>query len=64
MPIRRMSATNESGTFSLEKLSHFRCASCSKWWSIGDAPARDEWFCPWCGLKQTFADKTPKDIGD
>jgi hypothetical protein len=35
---------------SLEKLAHFKCGACGKWWAIGDAPAaKREWFCPWCG---------------
>lgn len=62
MPLQRNSANTEKGTKSIEKLAHFRCVSCSKWWSVGDAPQRDEWFCPWCGLKQSFTDKTPKNI--
>lgn len=38
-----------------EKLSHFSCGSCEKWWTIGDAPIdHDGWFCPWCGIKQDF----------
>jgi len=38
---------------SLEKLIHFQCDHCEKWWSIGDAPIEEkkEWFCPWCGEK-------------
>lgn len=38
---------------SLEKLIHFQCDHCQKWWSIGDAPIEEkkEWFCPWCGEK-------------
>ena len=38
---------------SLEKLVHFQCDHCQKWWSIGDAPIEEkkEWFCPWCGEK-------------
>ena len=52
------------GTKSTEKLVHFRCRSCAKWWTIADAPARDEWHCPWCGNKQSFVDKTPKNLGN
>ena len=38
-----------------ERLHHFSCGSCEKWWTIGDAPAnKNEWFCPWCGTKQDF----------
>ena len=36
---------------SVEVLVHFQCALCNKWWSIGDAPDRDYWYCPWCGVK-------------
>jgi len=36
---------------SIEVLAHFQCPHCSKWWSIGDAPDREFWFCPWCGTK-------------
>jgi len=42
------------GEISVEKLNHFRCGVCCKWWSIGDAPKRKEWHCPWCGTKQNF----------
>jgi len=38
-----------------EKLSHFSCGECRKWWSIGDAPkGKRKWFCPWCGREQAF----------
>lgn len=36
---------------SVERLTHFQCGACSGWWTIGDAPERDHWFCPWCGAK-------------
>lgn len=40
---------------SLEKLYHFQCGICKGWWTIADAhePLLKEWFCPWCGTKQT-----------
>jgi len=38
-------------TYAYERLVHFSCGLCSKWWSIGDAPYRNHWFCPWCGVK-------------
>jgi rubrerythrin len=60
--MHRDSFNEDLGTKSIERLAHFRCKACAKWWSIGDAPTRDEWHCPWCGLKQRFADKTPKHI--
>jgi len=41
-------------THSIERLVHFQCGSCEKWWSIGDAPidTHSQWYCPWCGVKQ------------
>jgi PHP family Zn ribbon phosphoesterase len=43
------------GKISREILSHFQCAQCQKWWSIGDAPAdKKNWYCPWCGTLQNF----------
>ena len=50
--------TNKAGKsmMSIEMLSHFNCNECNGWWSIGDAILEDrsEWFCPWCGVKNTF----------
>ncbi len=40
------------GRQSAERLVHMTCGTCRKWWSIGDAPRRKEWFCPWCGRRQ------------
>jgi len=42
------------GKINVEKLSHFQCSNCNKWWSVGDAPRRNKWFCPWCGKEQSF----------
>ena len=42
------------GIVSIERLSHFQGAACKGWWSIGDAPEREEWWCPWCGTHQIF----------
>jgi Zn finger protein HypA/HybF involved in hydrogenase expression len=33
---------------SVEKLAHFQCSDCNKWWTIKDAPEQANWFCPWC----------------
>ncbi|KKS79876.1 MAG: hypothetical protein UV57_C0006G0012 [Parcubacteria group bacterium GW2011_GWD2_43_10] len=39
----------------VEKLFHFRCFDCHKWWTIGDAPKKKtQWHCPWCGQLQKF----------
>lgn len=38
---------------SVERLYHFRCGSCDRWWSIGDADVtKTVWYCAWCGEKQ------------
>ena len=43
------------GKMSEEKLRHFNCGKCSGWWTIGDPKATQKvWWCPWCGLGQTF----------
>lgn len=34
---------------SAERLVHFQCSYCDKWWTIGDPPEKDYWYCPWCG---------------
>ena len=55
---------------SIERLSHFACDHCQRWWSIGDAPAdRTEWFCPWCGKTNTETaaqefDETGSPVGE
>lgn len=41
---------------SLERLYHFNCGLCEKWWSIGDAPEGALWYCPWCGIPQIDGD--------
>ncbi|MBM7843917.1 hypothetical protein [Herpetosiphon giganteus] len=45
--------------FSIEQLHHFQCGACSGWWSIGDAPPRDHWYCPWCGTQLINAGPLP-----
>ena len=36
---------------SVERLSHFSCGHCGKWWSIGDwLQDRELVACPWCGI--------------
>jgi rRNA maturation endonuclease Nob1 len=43
---------------SVESLTHFICAKCRKWWTIGDAPPeKDSWFCPWCGTENKYENK-------
>jgi hypothetical protein len=37
-------------TVSVEKLHHFNCHYCRRWWSIGDLPSEvTHLYCPWCG---------------
>jgi hypothetical protein len=43
-----------NGTRSVEQLQHFQCGACQKWWTIGDAPPRPNWYCPWCGRENRF----------
>lgn len=39
----------------VDMLHQFHCGTCSRSWSIRDAPmARREWYCPWCGRQQNF----------
>lgn len=41
-----------------EQLSHFSCATCEKWWTIGDAPVdKTDWYCPWCGEKNIYKEQ-------
>jgi len=47
----------QEGEEYVEHLHHFRCYFCRKWWSIGDAPKKNEWYCPWCGKYQEFRSK-------
>ncbi len=36
-------------SYSIEKLFHFQCPVCEKWWTIGDAEPGRNYTCPWCG---------------
>lgn len=46
-------------SYSIEKLVHFNCDGCNKWWSVGDAPIETKkvWTCPWCGKVCYFGEK-------
>jgi phage FluMu protein Com len=46
-----------SHKYNIEKLYHFRCYYCNKWWTIGDCTQFIDISCPWCGAK---ADATPE----
>ena len=48
---------------SLEKIHHFKCKFCDKWWSVGDAPVSKKiWFCAWCGKENRFGSLEEYDI--
>ena len=36
--------------YSVEKLFHFNCSDCKKWWTIGDFDIQ-EIHCPYCSKK-------------
>lgn len=44
---------------SLEKLFHFQCAECEKWWTIGDFDKIYQPYlnCPFCCAKIDISDK-------
>lgn len=42
---------SKNHTYSVEKLIHYSCGNCLKWWSIGDGPINAELICPNCGFK-------------
>lgn len=40
---------------STERLSHFNCGKCRKWWSASDIDENIvELYCPFCGLKSKY----------
>jgi transcription elongation factor Elf1 len=48
-----MKTKNQKVKVCVEKLSHFNCAYCGKWWTVGDTPkSKKKWFCSWCGKEQ------------
>lgn len=46
--VERESGEGGRMKLSYERLVHFQCDHCQKWWSIGDAPDQSAWNCPWC----------------
>jgi len=39
----------------VEKIHHFNCDKCKKWWSVADAPVKKKkWFCTWCGILNEY----------
>lgn len=55
---------SDDGMVSFERMYHFRCIGCDRWWSIADAPEplSREWYCPWCGKLQRVVDKSPRKL--
>lgn len=37
--------------YSIERLAHYLCGACKRWWSIGDGPEAGPLRCPWCGAE-------------
>jgi len=51
--------------YSIERLYHFLCSECGKWFSIGDWKVVDKLMCPHCGVSQkTEKLKTQEDFVD
>jgi hypothetical protein len=50
--------------YSVEKLVHFNCDSCKKWWTVADAPieVKKVWTCPWCGRVNYFDEELKNDL--
>ena len=53
--------------YTIEKLYHFNCTKCSKWWSVGDYDITTFVVnCPFCGKQgnpvRNHAGITPPDI--
>jgi hypothetical protein len=49
------------GKKSVEKLHHFGCVHCKKWWTVGDAPENKKiWWCPWCRKENKYEKRTGK----
>lgn len=59
---------NMTITCSIEKLYHFICSECNKWFTIGDWAIKNSLICPHCGVESTVEIKdidipiTEKDI--
>ena len=43
--------------FTIEKIYHFRCFECDKWWSIADWSFVENIVCPHCGRVAIVAEK-------
>lgn len=35
--------------YTVERLYHFNCGMCLRWWSISDWEAKPVMYCPHCG---------------
>ena len=44
--------------FTIEKIYHFRCYECDRWWSIADWSYVENIVCPHCGRVAIVADKS------
>lgn len=53
-------------TYCIEKLYHFRCNSCDKWWTIGDFEMKKQQIltCPHCGkVDEVREDRRRPNVG-
>ncbi len=46
------------GTFSVERLVHFQCGYCHRWWSVSGGDETKQWSCPFCRGRQSFVEAT------
>jgi len=37
-----------------ESLAHYYCGACYKWWTIRDGDPKGTYYCPHCGVRQSF----------
>lgn len=56
-----MSESSNTFNASPEKLVYFQHLGCG-WWSIGDAPEREFWYCPWCGKRLRADKRAPMEV--
>jgi len=56
-----MGSKNNKTQRVVEKLHHFSCLECKKWWTVSGALVqKTKWFCPWCGSEQLYKNPRPR----
>lgn len=48
---------------STEKLIHFQCGLCKKWWTMADALLPAWYYCPWCSKYQICKEEEMINLG-